>query len=72
MGCTGTFYSTGQQYSKVCGRIIGYQVASPDAFNTVTPAQNLNQVNADGVSITYGLPRIHIWTFSAGITEGTH
>ena len=72
MGCIGTFYLTGRQYSKVCGRIIGYQVASPDAFNTVTPAQNLNQVYADGVSITYGSPRTHMWTYSAGVTEGTH
>ena len=72
MGCVGTFYTTNRLYSRVCGRVIGYQVASPDAFNTVTPAQNLNQAYADGVSITYGSPRTHIWTYSAGVTEGTH
>lgn len=71
MGCTGNFYPTGRMYSKVCGRVIGYQVASPDAFDT-RPARNLNDVYADGVSITYGWPRMHIWTYSAGVTEGTH
>jgi hypothetical protein len=71
MGCTGHFYATGRMYNKVCGRIIGYQVASPDAFDT-RPAQSLNDVYADGVSITYGSPRTHIWTYSAGVTEGTH
>ena len=28
--CPGVQYSTCNQYSRVCGRIIGYQVASPD------------------------------------------
>ena len=27
VSCPGVFYSVGHQYSKVCGRIIGYQVA---------------------------------------------
>ena len=39
-------------------------------IHTVTPARNLNQVYADGVSITYGSPRTRIWTYSAGVTEG--
>ena len=30
--CPATFYSTTHHYSRVCGRIIGYQVASPDGF----------------------------------------
>ena len=34
-GCQGTFYPTGRQYSKVCGRIIGYQVATPGAFHVL-------------------------------------
>ena len=30
--CAAVFYFTNRQYSRVCGRIIGYQFASPDAF----------------------------------------
>ena len=30
--CAAVFYFPNRQYSRVCGRIIGYQVASPDAF----------------------------------------
>ena len=29
-------------------------------------------IYVDGISITYGSPRIHIWTLAAGVTEGTH
>jgi len=32
-GCVGVNYTTGSvQYDQVCGRIIGYQIGSPDAF----------------------------------------
>ena len=76
IGCPGVFYSTGgRQYNKVCGRIIGYQVASPGAFHTIylaVPPSNINDIYVDGVSVTYGSPRTHIWTLAAGVTEGTH
>ena len=49
--CSSTTYTTGRLYSKVCGRVIGYQVVSPDAF---LPDGGINQAYADGVSITYG------------------
>ena len=70
-----TFYPTGHQYSKVCGRVIGYQVSSPGAFHIVyiTPLpSSLDDTYVDGVSITYGNPRKHIWTYAAGVTEGTY
>ena len=37
--CPATFYATGRQYSKVCGRAIGYQFGSPDAFSYVSVPQ---------------------------------
>ena len=64
--CSSTIYTTGQQYSKVCGRVIGYQVASPDAF---LPGRDINQAYADGVSITYGQPRTHIWSYVGSYTD---
>ena len=73
--CPAILYPTGRQYNRVCGRIIGYQVGSPGAFHSVHADQqptSLNDPYVDGVSITHGHPRSHIWTFSAGVTEGSY
>ena len=56
-------------YSKVCGRIVGESVATPDAFFRFLPGQNTIEGNyLDGVSITRGVPgsRTHIWSFGSG------
>ena len=67
--CPATSYQTGHQYSKVCGRLIGYQFGSPDAFNkkfAVGPQpSSIDEAYVDGVSITHAYPRAHIWTFAA-------
>ena len=57
------FYTIDRQYSRVCGRIIGYQVGSPDGFNQYYGMISLNQGYMDGVSITYGYPCHHIWRY---------
>ena len=67
-GCNSQNYGVSQRYNKVCGRIIGYQVGSTDAFNS-SPHFTIDQVYIDGVSVTYGTPRKHIWTFASGISE---
>ena len=73
--CTAMFFSTfGLPYSKVCGRVIGYQDGSPDAFWQYFQDQSLtiDDNYLDGVSITYGnSPRKHIWTFAAAVHEVT-
>ena len=63
-GCTSlnNFASSVVPYSKVCGRIIGYQSFSTDAFYN---PKNINTAYVDGVSLTHGSPRQHIWTFAA-------
>ena len=68
-GCAATFYRTGQQYRKVCGRIIGYQFYLPQGFlfNTLS----INQPYVEGVSITHGSHRNHIWSLAAGVSEGS-
>ena len=66
--CHSTIYSTsGHLYSIVCGRVIGYQFGHTDAFRFVGGI--INQPYVDGVSITHGNPRLHIWTLAAGISE---
>ena len=61
-------YPTNHQYSKVCGRIIGIQVASPDAFLS-SRRIGIDGSYMDGVSITYGSPRNHIWTYVGSFSE---
>ena len=68
-GCTPVSYSAMEvEYTKVCGRVRGYQYSSPDGFQP----HHDNNIGieggyVDGVSITQGQsPRRHIWTFAAG------
>ena len=66
--CQGLTYSTGsEQYNQVCGRIIGYQIGIPNAFNANGRSIDSNYVN--GISVTHGSPRQHIWTFATGLDE---
>ena len=51
-------------YSKVCGRIRGYQYGSTNAFEQLGDSnQGIDTYYVDGISLTHGLPRQHIWTF---------
>ena len=67
-GCNSQTYTTcdQQSYQRVCGRIIGYQIGSTNVFRQ---RLSINQSYVDGVSVTYGDPRRHIWTFAGGISE---
>ena len=67
--CVGKIFSTsGIKYSQVCGKVIGYQVGHPDAAALRGNAikNNINTYYADGVSLTHGNPREHIWTLMSG------
>jgi hypothetical protein len=66
--CAAVFYFTKRQYSKVCGRIIGYQVASPDAFKRLN--DKFYGRGLDGVIISHGAQQDYIWSFAAGLTDG--
>lgn len=69
--CRGVFFSipAGKQYSKVCGRAIGYEYGGQEAFVHT----NIDSNYVYGLSITHGLsPRQHIWTYAVGNTEGGH
>ena len=62
------FPSNGISYSQICGRVTGYQYHSPDAFATTGPV-NINSYYVDGVSITRGSPRQHVWTLVNGFSD---
>ena len=72
-GCVSVTFNTYEvPYQKVCGRVIGYQSHSPDAFNSyyVNRGRTIDDQYVDGVSITYGSsPRKHVWTFAAANDE---
>ena len=60
------FPTNGISYSAVCGRVVGHARATPDALYNGNPQHNnLNSFYVDGVSITRGSPRQHVWTFAA-------
>ena len=55
----------------MCGKIIGYQQKTPDAFFRFINGQTTIDSNyVDGISLTHGSsPREHIWTFAAALQE---
>ena len=61
------FPSYSISYSQVCGRVTGYQKGSTNALEP--SGFNINGPYVDGVSLTRGRPRQHIWTFMAGLHE---
>ena len=54
--------------SRVCGKIIGYQEKTPDAFHGGGQT-SIDSHYIDGISLIYGHPRKHIWTFAAALHE---
>ena len=72
-GCSSvTFSNDTLEYSRVCGKIIAYQYGTPDAFAPSGRPSNpsINTYYVDGVSLTHGSPRQHIWTLAA--VHGLH
>ena len=65
-GCYSVNYSTnGISYQRVCGRASGYQKGTPDGFVGLTSAFDY----FEGLSITHGSPRQHIWTYAVGLSD---
>ena len=82
-GCYSANFLIPYSYNKICGQVRGFQKGSPDAFYPhaftlgltppghyvpVTHSNTVNGVYVDGVSITLGDPRKHIWTYVAGLS----
>lgn len=58
-----TMSAGGQSYTKVRGKVTGYAFNSPDGFKT--SGTSIDDLYVDGVSITHGSPREHVWTYAA-------
>uniref|UniRef100_A0A1X7U7U0 Fibrinogen C-terminal domain-containing protein n=1 Tax=Amphimedon queenslandica TaxID=400682 RepID=A0A1X7U7U0_AMPQE len=67
--CSSASFSTnGIGYSQICGRVEGFAKTSPDGiFAGNNQRNNIDSSYVDGVSITRGSPRQHVWTFIATI-----
>ena len=69
-GCYSTNFTTlNNPYSKVCGMAVGYQKSGTDGFGPSSTDESLNGPYVDGVSITYGYPMKHIWTYAIGNSD---
>ena len=67
--CDSVFFPTCNiPYSEVCGRVAAYQYGSNDAFAT-NRIDDIDGPYVDGVSITRGDPREHIWTYVNGLLD---
>ena len=71
-GCSSVTFSTaGLRYSKVCGKIKAYQVGVTSSF--ALGSRGINGIYVDGISLTHGSQRQHIWTFASALDEvGSH
>ena len=68
-GCTSLHFITEGNYTNVCGRTRGYQFGSADAFGNVLDTDPIDSAYLDGISFTYGSPRMHLWSFVVGHQE---
>ena len=69
-GCVSAAINTSFSYQQVCGRVAGYEKDGPDGFRPFNEHNlTINQVYFEGLSIVYGTPRWHIWTYAAGFSE---
>ena len=73
--CNKVEFQADQEYTKVCGKVQGYGISSNDAFHRLTTAGNANDINSaylDGISVTYGSPLKHLWSYAAsGFTHNS-
>ena len=64
-GCNSVIFSSHNiSYTEICGRVVGYQYASPDAV--LYKRDDINTYYVDGVAISRGSPRNHVWTYMGG------
>jgi len=68
IGCVpANFNVKGVSYEHICGQAKAYQKGDTNAFhNTIS---SLDSMYVDGISITLGSPRKHVWTFASGLSD---
>ena len=70
-GCYSVRYSANAvSYQRVCGRASVYPKDTPDNFHNRNINLGIDSYYVDGISITHGNPRQHIWTYAFGHCSG--
>ena len=65
--CNKAEFQVEQEYTKVCGRVLGYRLSTVDGFSRYPPKPPLpiSAPYLDGVSITYGSHDLkHLWSYA--------
>ena len=72
-GCTSVNYTVhGIAYKNICGRALGYHTGTALAFHQYASGANtVASYYGDGLLVTRGNARDHIWTFAVGISKNT-
>ena len=70
-GCYSAYFSNNKaEYNSICGKLRGYQQGSTSAFRAhVTSLRSIDAPYLDGVSITVGNPRKHVWSYATGFSN---
>ena len=67
--CSSVYFDvTADPYSQVGGRITGYQYYTTSAAQAQA-GRSIDTYYVDGISLTKGSPREHIWTFMTGLNN---
>ena len=65
-GCdSALFHTRGVKFQHICGQTKAYQKGYPEAFSE----KGIDDIYVDGISITLGSPRQHIWTYATAAHE---
>ena len=70
-GCYSAYFSNNKaEYNSICGKLRGYQQGTPAAFIADhAPSHSIDAAYLDGVSITVGNPRKHVWSYAVGYSQ---
>ena len=67
-GCASAHFCVdGVNYQHICGQAKAFQKGSMDAF--VSRSQSIDRSYVDGISISIGSPRKHVWTYAVGRSD---
>ena len=67
-GCYSAYFSNNKtEYNSICGKLRGYQLGTTAAFLAeYNTSHSIDAAYLDGVSITIGNPRKHVWSYAVG------
>ena len=63
--CAGVSFPVSGTYNRVCGQVIGDGVGTSEAFLESLQVSSIDGAYLDGIAVTHGTPRQHIWSFGS-------